>query len=215
MGPLKLVSGSEDVVNHRATLTSECNKERDSELLEQDFTLLEKEKKVKRGKESLRFTLEFRVQEFGSEGQVLPEASSLGAAPERHTRRRRRRALWCLSRAAFRNPRTLPESSLQCIIGVPAAAVESENKQQVPLLTCSLEVGRACSLYGGRSPMRPSLQEAGTLSPLLSSVPSKAPPDHRVSPLSWLVEQLAFLRALGGSPSQASKQGFPVTKATL
>nr|XP_020724475.1 uncharacterized protein LOC110121594 [Odocoileus virginianus texanus] len=207
MGPLKLVSGSEDVVNHRATLTSESNKERDSELLEQAFTLLEKEKKVKRGKESLRFTLEFRVQEFGSGGQALPEASSLGAAPELHARRRRRRALWCLSRAAFRNPRTLPESSLQCIIGVPAAAVESENKQ-VPLLTCSLEVGRACSLYGGRSPMRPSLQEAGTLSPLLSSVPSKAPPDHSVSPLSWLVEQLAFLRAWVDHQVRRPSRGF-------
>lgn len=50
MGPLKLVSGSEDVINHRATLISESNKERDSELLEQAFTLLEKEKEVKREK---------------------------------------------------------------------------------------------------------------------------------------------------------------------
>lgn len=50
MGPLKLVSGNEHVINHRAMLTSESNKERDSELLEQAFTLLEKEKKVKREK---------------------------------------------------------------------------------------------------------------------------------------------------------------------
>ena len=37
-------------INHRAMLTSESNKERDSELFEQAFTLLEKEKRVKREK---------------------------------------------------------------------------------------------------------------------------------------------------------------------
>ena len=42
----------------------------------------------------------------GSEGWALPEASSLGVAPELHVWRRRR-ALWCLSRTVFRNLRTL------------------------------------------------------------------------------------------------------------
>lgn len=50
MRPLKLVGGTEDVVNHRTRLTSETNKKRDSKLLEQVFTLLEQEKKVKREK---------------------------------------------------------------------------------------------------------------------------------------------------------------------
>lgn len=50
MRPLKLVGGTEDVVNHRARLTSETNKKRDSKLLEQVVTPLEQEKKVKREK---------------------------------------------------------------------------------------------------------------------------------------------------------------------
>ena len=45
--------------------------------------------------------------------------------------------------------------------------------------------------------------------------PAKAPPDRSVNPLSWLVEQFSFPRGRGRSPSQASIQGFSVTKATL
>lgn len=65
MGPLKLVSGSEDVINHRVrTLISESNKERDSELLEQALTLLEKQQEVKREREPPVHIRSFGVQEL-------------------------------------------------------------------------------------------------------------------------------------------------------
>lgn len=54
MGPLKLVSGSEDVINHRATLISESNKEKDSGTLGTGLHPLRKEKEVKREKRALQ-----------------------------------------------------------------------------------------------------------------------------------------------------------------